>query len=322
MTDVLVTAPADQEVANVILAAADELRGLGATVIDVAIPDFANVSNTSVINFEFNENLNAYLAATPNAPYKTLADIFASGKFTPSLTNTLANALLPANNTSNPTYLSRLQGRVAFKQALVKAMDDNHLDALIYPTIRQKPIPVTAGTGQPGSNCKVSAQSGLPAISVQAGFTPLSTGPQIPVGMEFLGREFTEGDLLGLAYSWEQATHHRRPPDANVPEIQPAWAYRVNDGTATFWLDPAGQQLRFTAPGFETYTYIDPGMKAQHVTGNPKNGPKPHYSGAFADSHWQISYDVPTDGSPASIFVNNLWTGGGVYRLFGSAVAQ
>ena len=324
MTDVLVTTPADQEVANVILGAAQELRGLGATVVNVAIPDFANVSNTSVINFEFNENLNAYLAATPNAPYKTLQEIFNSGKFTPSLTNTLANALLPTNTTSSPTYLARLQGRVAFKQALVKAMDDNQLDALIYPTIRQKPILVTAGTAQPGSNCKVSAQSGLPAISVQAGFTPDDGpgGPPIPVGMEFLGREFTEGDLLGLAYSWEQATHHRRPPDENVPELQPKWAYKVTDGTATFWLDPVGQQLRFTAPGFETYTYIDPGMKAQHVTGNPKNGPKPLYSGAFADSHWQISYNVPTDGSPASIFVDNLWTGGGLYSLFGAAAAQ
>ena len=60
MTDVLVTTPADQEVANVILAAANELAGLGATVVNVAIPDFTNVSNTSVINFEFAENLNAY----------------------------------------------------------------------------------------------------------------------------------------------------------------------------------------------------------------------------------------------------------------------
>jgi Asp-tRNA(Asn)/Glu-tRNA(Gln) amidotransferase A subunit family amidase len=321
MTDVLVTTPADQEVANVILAAADELRGLGATVINVAIPDFANVSNVSVINFEFRENLDAYLAATPNAPYKTMQEIFNSGLFHPSLTNALIGALNPANSTTSPTYLARLQGRVTFKQALVKAMEDNQLDALIYPTIRQKPITVP-NTAQPGSNCRVSAQSGLPAISVQVGFTPTSSGPPIPVGMEFLGREFTEGDLLGLAYSWEQATHHRRPPDGTVPEIDPHWSYKVTDGTATFVIDPAGQQIRFTAPGFETYAYIDPGMKSQHVTGNPKNGPKPIYSGEFQDSHWHISYNIPTDGSAASIFVDNLWTGGGIYNLFGAAAAQ
>lgn len=321
MTDVLVTTPADQEVANVILAAADELRGLGATVVNVAIPDFANVSNTSVISFEFAENLNAYLAATPNAPFKTLQDIFNSGLFHPSLVGVLTSAL--ANNTSSPTYAARLQGRVAFKQALVKAMDDNALDAMIYPTIRQKPIPVP-GTSQPGSNCKVSAQSGLPAISVQAGFTPDdgAAGRPIPVGMEFLGREFTEGDLLSMAYSWEQATHHRRPPDGTVPELQPAWAYTVTDGTATFYLDPAGHQVRFSAPGAETYTYIDPGMKSQHVTGNPAHGPAPLFSGEFEDTHWHVSYRVPTDGSSASVFVENRWTGGGAYTLHGAATAH
>jgi hypothetical protein len=304
----------------VILAAANELTGLGATVVNVLIPDFTNVSNTSVINFEFAENLGAYLAATPNAPFKTLQDIFNSGLFHPSLTGALTASL--ANNTSSPVYAARIQGRVAFKQALVKAMDDNHLDALIYPTIRQKPI-LVPGTAQPGSNCKVSAQSGLPAISVQAGFTP-DGGPgalPIPVGMEFLGREFTEGDLLGLAYSWEQATHHRRPPEATVPEIQPAWSFRVTDGVATFFLDPQGRQVRFTAPNAETYTYIDPGMKSQHVTGNPAHGPKPLYSGEFQDSHWHVRYTVPTDGSSASIYVENLWTGGGAYNLAGAATA-
>src|SRR5262249_60156675 len=135
------------------------------------------------------------------------------------------------NSRSNPTWASRIQGRVTFKQALVKAMDDNDLDALIYPTIRQKPV-VVPSTSQPGSNCRVSAQSGLPAISVQVGFTPSTPGPPIPVGMEFLGREFTEADLLGLAYSWEQATHHRRPPNGTVPEIDPHWPYKVSDGTA------------------------------------------------------------------------------------------
>jgi Asp-tRNA(Asn)/Glu-tRNA(Gln) amidotransferase A subunit family amidase len=319
MRDVLVTTAADQEVANVILAASQELQGLGATVVDIVIPDFSTVSNTSVINFEFNENLNAYLAATPSAPFKTLQAIFDSGLFHPSLTGVLSNSL--ANSTSSPTYAARLQGRVAFKEALVKAMDENDLDALIYPTIRQKPILVPS-TNQPGSNCRVSAQSGLPAISVQVGFTPDggAAAPPIPVGMEFLGREFTEGDLLGIAYSWEQATHHRRPPDRTVPEIEPHWSYKVSDGTATFSIDPAGQQIRFSAPNLETYTYIDPGMKSQHVTGRGR--PQPLYSGEFQDSHWHIRYIVPTSGASAAISVENLWTGGGSYELFGAAVAQ
>src|SRR5262249_30975878 len=166
MTDVLVTTPADQEVADVILRAKQELQSLGATVIDVVIPDFANVSNTSVITMEFKENLDAYLAATPAAPFKTLQDIFNSGLFHPSLTTVLTNAL--ASGTNSQAYRDRLAGRVIFKQALVRAMDDNHLDGLIYPTIRQKPIFVPA-TNQPGSNCRVSAQSGCPPSRCRSG---------------------------------------------------------------------------------------------------------------------------------------------------------
>jgi hypothetical protein len=62
-------------------------------------------------------------------------------------------------------------------------------------------------------------------------------------------------------------------------------------------------------------------MKPQHVTGNPENGPQPVYRGEFEDSHWHVRYKVPTDGSTASIYVDNLWAGGGVYTLYGPAVA-
>jgi amidase len=59
-----------------------------------------------------------------------------------------------------------------------------------------------------GGNCQLSATTGLPAISMQAGFTP----DGLPIGLELLGNEFTETELLNLAYSFEQATHNRRLP--------------------------------------------------------------------------------------------------------------
>ena len=307
LTDALVTTPADQEVANVILAAKSELEGLGATVIDVAIPDYANVSNTSVIAYEFNENLNAYLAATPAAPFKTLQDIVNSGLYHPSLQTVLTNAL--ALNTSMQVYKDRLAGREVFRQALVDVLTANDLDALIYPTIRQKPVPVPSTT-QPGSNCRVSAQSGLPAISVPVGFT----ADGVPVGMEFLGREFTEGDLLGIAYSWEQTTHHRRVP-ASVPELLPDWSHVVSDGTATLEIDTESQQLRFTAPGVDTFVYRDPGMKTSSQW----------TQGQLRDSRWRIHYKVPANPSKsrsATIDVDDLWTDGGTYSLEGTPGVQ
>jgi amidase len=307
LLDALVTTPADQEVADVILSARATLEALGATVIDVTIPDYTNVSNTSVITYEFARDLDAYLAATPNAPFKTLQDIFNNPSlWHPSLTGVLTNAL--ANREKEPDYHNRLAGRDVFKTALLRALDDNDLDALIYPTIRQKPILVPA-TNQPGSNCRVSAQSGLPAISVPVGFTPATADSNpIPVGMEFLGREFTEGKLLQLAFSWEQATRIRQVP-ASTPSLDPDWQFRVTDGTANFYIAPSLDQLRFIGPSIDTFVYIDPAM--HNVKGRS--------IGEFKDDHFHVRYSVPTDGDRrASIQVRDLWTGN-EYTLEGPA---
>jgi Asp-tRNA(Asn)/Glu-tRNA(Gln) amidotransferase A subunit family amidase len=48
----------------------------------------------------------------------------------------------------------------------------------------------------------------VPSVVVPAGFT----ADQLPAGITFLGRPYTDAAMLSLAYSYEQATHHRRPP--------------------------------------------------------------------------------------------------------------
>ncbi len=310
LTDALIVDPADAEVAAVIGQARQTLGALGADVIDVSIPNYATVSNVSVITYEFNGDLNAYLAATPAAPFKTLQDIFNHpALWHPSLLSVLQGSL--TNALKEPDYSQRLAGREVFKAAILQVLDDNQLDALIYPTIRQKPIFVP-NTNQPGSNCKVSAQSGLPAISVPVGFTDPEPGfnDGIPVGMEFLGRPFTEGPLLQIAYSWQQETHIRRVP-ATTPELEPRWPFRVTDGTALFLINPATRQLHFTAPNMDTFVYLDPAMHdADHKL-----------TGAFNDDHWHVRYAVPTTRGTATIRVDDLWTNS-KYTLSGIAVPQ
>ena len=311
LTDALIVDPADAEVADIIRHARHELAALGADVIDVSIPNYTTVSNVSVITYEFNGDLNAYLAATPAAPFKTLQDIFDHpALWHPSLLSVLQGAL--TNALKEPDYSQHLAGREVFKAAILKVLDDNHLDALIYPTIRQKPIFVP-NTNQPGSNCRVSAQSGLPAISVPVGFTNPEPGfnDGIPVGMEFLGRPFTEGDLLRIAYSWQQATHLRRVP-ATTPELEPRWAFGVTDGVAHFYIDPATKQLHFAAPNADTFVYIDPGMHGGEGT----------FFGESKDDHWHIRYSVPTTRRNATIRVVDLWTKGTTYTLSGIAVPR
>jgi amidase len=65
-----------------------------------------------------------------------------------------------------------------------------------------------AVTGGPHSATSWVNMLGVPAVVVVGGF--YDSG--LPFGMEISGRPFTDGDLLGYAYAWEQATHHRHPP--------------------------------------------------------------------------------------------------------------
>jgi Asp-tRNA(Asn)/Glu-tRNA(Gln) amidotransferase A subunit family amidase len=60
----------------------------------------------------------------------------------------------------------------------------------------------------------LSNATGFPAITVPGGFsTPTAQAPLgVPVGLEFLSRDWTEGELIGIAYAFEQATKYRKPP--------------------------------------------------------------------------------------------------------------
>jgi len=78
--------------------------------------------------------------------------------------------------------------------------------------MRRKPAPL--GEAQPGTNCSLSANSGLPALSVNAG----TTDDGLPIGVEFLGREWSEPDLLKVAYDWEQRAP-RVPPFSTPPLV-------------------------------------------------------------------------------------------------------
>ena len=96
--------------------------------------------------------------------------------------------------------------------------DNERLDALIYPL--QKRLVVPAGElNQAERNGIVAGLTGYPVIDVPAGFSASSeTAPLgVPIGMDLLGRPWSEGKLLGLAYAFEQATKLRRPPTSTPP---------------------------------------------------------------------------------------------------------
>ena len=86
-----------------------------------------------------------------------------------------------------------------------------HLDGLVYPSAQMPPNDETI-QGQPSSGPHSETgwvnPIGVPAIVVPGGFYP--TG--LPFGLEFSARPWKDGDLLGWAFAFEQATKHRKPP--------------------------------------------------------------------------------------------------------------
>ncbi len=189
------------------------MRQQGAVAVETTIPNLAQQLAASNLLFqELKFYLGNYLRNTPGAPVRSVEELLSSGLHTAQFQAFLENAnALPDNYLSGSDYQSRLAARAALGEAVLSVMDEHRFDVLVYPTTRR--IAPAIGGNQLGSNAALSAQTGFPAITVPAGFTEGG----FPVGIEMLGRPFGEPALLGLAYAYEQATRHRRPPSTTPP---------------------------------------------------------------------------------------------------------
>jgi amidase len=196
----------DEEVGDIVNDAIDTLNGMGAGTVDVAIAGLDELlRNTSTIDGEFKFDLIEFLGHYPGAAVHSLDDILRGGLYRTEGDTTFRrrNAAPSRDSDSYRTILAR---REAATEAILAAMTSRGLTVLAYPTIRRKAAPI--GEPQIGSNCQLSATTGLPAMSLPAGFT----GDGLPVGLELLGQPFNEGTLLRVAYAYERVMQPRRAP--------------------------------------------------------------------------------------------------------------
>ena len=207
-------ATTDSEVVRVFTAALDDMRRRGATIVDpVAVAGLDARLRTAGGCNQFKWDINEWLARQGDrAPVHTLAEIIASRRFHPTIQQRLESAQadsLPPDR--NPGCASRDEFRAWLRTGVTTLMDSLKLDAMVYPTWSNPPRLIGDLNTPHGDNSQLfSPSTGFPAITVPMGYTR----GQLPAGLQFLGRAWSEPTLIGLAYSYESATSHRRAPSS------------------------------------------------------------------------------------------------------------
>jgi amidase len=198
-----------------------DLKAQGAVIVDpFVIPKLEELTK-DIWCGDFQADLNHYLAVHgKNAPYGNLGEIFASGLYLPYIEDEMKDAVNPKPQSpgeKDPPCedVYHTPRKIAFREAVLAAMDKDRLDAVVYPTWSNAPRKIGDMKSPAGDNSQIlSPQTGFPAITVPMGFTYGS----LPAGLTFLGRLFSEPALIKYTYAYEQATKHRHPP-AKFPPL-------------------------------------------------------------------------------------------------------
>lgn len=198
------------------------LRQQGATLVDVELPNYGRYGSDefTVLLYEFKQDMAHYLATT-ELPYKTMADLIEANKgmadqeliyFGQELFE-MANAKTAEQDKSAYRQALANSKRLAGKEGIDALLAEHDLDLLVAPTTAPAwKIDRVNGDNYSGSASTPAAVAGYPHISVPMGYIQLHDQPALPVGISFFGTARSEPTLIEAAYSYEQATQHRRPP--------------------------------------------------------------------------------------------------------------
>jgi amidase len=198
--------------------ALEVLKQQGATIVEIDYLDRINAlgaNELEVMHFEFKAGVNNYLA-TANAKVKTLAEVIAfnkqnQDKAMPTFKQEILEIAETKNGLDDAAYLKALaKSHNGTKQILDDIMQKNTLDAITGVTM--------------GPSCSIdviygdrwgdvfltapAAMSGYPHITV-----PCGKVYELPVGLSFFSGAYREGEIIAMAYSYEQATKHRVKPE-------------------------------------------------------------------------------------------------------------
>jgi Asp-tRNA(Asn)/Glu-tRNA(Gln) amidotransferase A subunit family amidase len=214
------------ETREAFMKAIEGLRAAGATVVfdNSILPDsFAmTVARVGTVPY-IREGTEKFLAEYGPAQYHSSAEyekavgsplpatiIGVTDPATAKGRRAVAQALIESDPQADANFFTP---RKKALEAYNETLDRLHLDGLVYPATQMPPPDETMPqdgriSGGPHSATGWVNMIGVPAVVVPGGFYPGG----LPFGLEISARLWKDGDLLGWAYAYEQATNHRRPP--------------------------------------------------------------------------------------------------------------
>jgi len=210
------------------------LRAQGATLVDIKeFPGRAEIGRNEfqVLLAELKADMNAYLATTPpQVRTRTLADLIAFNKANAAVEMPLfdQDTFEQAEATrglDDPEYKKARETslRMAGKEGIDKILKDNKLDALVGPTRGAAwlidAVHTDVSTGSGGGS--PAAVAGYPHLTV-----PMGHIKGLPIGLSFIGPQWSDALILSLGYAYEQASMKRIEPRflrsvEESPEVAP-----------------------------------------------------------------------------------------------------
>jgi len=197
--------------------AIEDMTAQGAVIVEVEAPRDSKYENASyeVMLYEFKDGLNKYFSGLGgDAPVKNTGELIGFNKSDPVELRYFDQEILELadkkGDLSSPDYKKSLAKmlKATREGGIDSLMDSNKLDALIAPTGSPAwKTDLLLGDHYIGGSSSLAAISGYPAITVPLGFVE-----NLPVGITFFGRAWSEPVLIEIAYSYEQNTKHRKAP--------------------------------------------------------------------------------------------------------------
>ncbi len=206
-----------KKIAEVFDKAVAELKAAGAEVVDpVVIPNLKECLAKRAGSFnEEEESFRVYLSRSAKPPYESRAEAARSPDFAKVIKGSQERWKRAADPAKHYEYL---KARDDLMTNMLKVMADHQLDAIVHKAVEHQPTLIKDGVNPPYVDQKGAPHINtflvfVPSIVIPGGFTR----DHLPAGITFLGRPYDDGNMIKLAYSYEQATHHRKPPASATP---------------------------------------------------------------------------------------------------------